>query len=132
MGQIDTDKKLELVRAIRLSQLNNRAVLNNREQLLYGRSKSPVTRGELHSLEAAALDGAIPQGQEDGGNIFRSFKIRLIIAVMLFAVFAFWDRTEQNIFGITGEKIYAAINNQHDAVAEFINNLLNRDDARES
>jgi hypothetical protein len=135
MGQIETDKKLELVRAIRMSQLNNRALLNGRERLLYGHSpiKPPVTKGELYSLEVAALEGGAVSGTTAGiGSPFRSFKLRMIAAVVLFALFVFWDRTEQNIAGVTSVKIYELVNDKEDMVAGFINNLLGRGEASDA
>ena len=125
MGQIDTNKKLELVRSIRMNQQNNRAVLNNREQLLYGTSRPLVAKGEVYGLESAALTGTAPEAAiADSGNSLKSFKIRLLIAVILFAAFVFLDRTGQSVMGITTKQVAEAITTESKEVLGFAAKLF--------
>lgn len=125
MGEINTEKKLELVRSIRMNQQNNRAIMGRREQILYGISPSPVSKGELYSLESTALTGAVPaETNQSFQNPLRSFKIRLIVAVVLFAGFIFADRTGQSFWGINSAKIHELITAENGSLFDFITNLL--------
>ncbi len=125
MGQIDTDKKLELVRSIRMNQQNNRVVLNNRQQLIYGNTRPLVAKGELYGLESAALAGSVPEDAAgDTGSTLKSFKIRLLIAVVIFAAFVFLDRTGQSILGVTTDQVSEAIVTESKEVYDFASKLF--------
>lgn len=124
MGQIDINKKLELIRDIRMSQQNNRAVMGRREQIVYGRPKPLISRGELYSLESTAVNEAVPAETDDTVHSLRSFKIRLLIAVILFAVFFLLDRTGQNIAGITANQVSEAVSSDSNDIPNFITSLF--------
>ena len=91
MGQIGTDRKLELIRQVRMEQHHNRNTLSNREFLLYGKQRPLTSKGELYGLEATSMDASPDRADVLAGNMLKSFKFRLILAVALFAVFRFRD-----------------------------------------
>ncbi len=125
MGQIDTNKKLELVRSIRMDQQSNRAVLNNREQLIYGNTRPLVSKGEVYGLESAVLTGTMPEeAAAKTGGMLKSFKIRLLIAVVLFAAYVFLDRTGQSVMGITTKQVGEAIAAESKEVFDFASKLF--------
>ncbi len=125
MGQIDTNKKLELIRDIRMSQQNNRAVMGRREQIVYGRPKPLISRGELYSLESTAVNEAVPAEADDTMPTLRSFKLRLLIAIILFAAFFFLDQTGQSIAGITSVQVKEAVSSESKDILSFITGLFN-------
>ena len=99
MSRVDTDKKLELVRTIRMQDQYNRQLCRSREQLLYS-DNSGLKKGEIYGLETAAIpvvdrisrktDTGTGKEQENGG-LLKGFRIRLVIAMLLFLAFVFCD-----------------------------------------
>ena len=100
MGRIDTDRKLELVRTIRLQNQYNRQLCRSRQQLLY--SNDPYQeKGEIYGLESVAIpvSGGINRKRnaktnlekEQGSSLLKGFRIRLVIAMLLFLAFVFCD-----------------------------------------
>ncbi len=100
MGNIDTDRKLELVRTIRLQNQYNRQQCRSRQQLLY--SNEPYQgKGEIYGLESAVMP--VSEGinrkintktnmeKEQGSTLLKGFRIRLVIAMLLFLAFVFCD-----------------------------------------
>ncbi|MCL2051744.1 MAG: hypothetical protein FWG91_08470 [Lachnospiraceae bacterium] len=126
MGQIGTDRKLELVRRVRLEQHQNRNTLSNREYLLYGKPRQPTPKSELYGLEAAALAGAPKEkaGQLDAKPL-KSFKMRLLIAVILFAVYIFIDQAGLSLWRIDSASIHGFINNGFDELTGYFTDLIN-------
>lgn len=124
MGKISTNQKLQLIRTIRAESQDNRLKMRNRERILYGiESKSgeelPIySKGyyeggrELRALE----EGGVPIQ----GNTFSSFKLRLILAVVLFSIFLVADAGEGDIAGISTEYIREEINKDFDAGFEEV------------
>ncbi len=131
MGQIDTNKKLELIRDIRMSHQNNRAVMGRREQIIYGKPRPLISRGELYSLETTAVDEGVPVAADDAGHTLRSFKIRMLIAVILFAGFFFLDRTGQSVVGISSGQISEAVSSESRDIFSFIRGLFSDDSGEE-
>lgn len=91
MSKVSTDKKLELIRTIRMQNQYNRQLFKSRENLIYSDDPS-MRRGEIYGLESAAYpvkeDSAILKNITDkpdsGSGIFRSFRIRFVIAMGIF------------------------------------------------
>ena len=100
MGNIDTDRKLELVRTIRLQNQYNRQQCRSRQQLLYT-NEHYKGKGEIYGLESAVMP--VSEGinrkintktnmeKEQGSTLLKGFRIRLVIAMLLFLAFVFCD-----------------------------------------
>ena len=124
MGQIGTDRKLELIRRVRMEQHQNRNTLSNREYLLYGKPRPQPVR-ELHSLEAVA-DDTLPWNNDTlDRNSLRSFKMRLVIAVVLFVLYIFIDQANINIIGVDAAKIHEMVNDGFEWFTELFVDLIN-------
>lgn len=98
MRDVTTEQRLRLVQQVRSRYHENQYDLSNRERILYGKSfiKEP--------------SGSMPQEDSDiDPKPFSSFKIRLVIAVLLGAAVITMDRNNTKIAGITSEQIYQAI-----------------------
>ena len=99
MRDVTTEQRLRLIQQVRSRYHENQYDLSNRERILYGKS----------------FTGEIPPGTEadlpdpDVNQPFSSFKIRLMIAVLLGAAVISMDRNHIKIAGITSEQIYQAI-----------------------
>lgn len=124
MGKISTNQKLQLIRTIRAENQDNRLKMRNRERILYGiESKSgeelPIYSKDYYEggRELRALEeGGVPIQ----GNTFSSFKLRLILAVVLFSIFLVADAGEGDIAGISTEYIREEINKDFDAGFEEV------------
>jgi len=133
MGQIGADKKLELVRQVRMESHHNRNTLSNREYLLYGKPRISPTKNrlleqpvrELYGLEATTADGFPDSTDILSGNMLKSFKARLIIAVVIFAVYVFIDQANIDIFGINAARIHEMINNGFEELTGLFVDLVN-------
>lgn len=85
MSKVNTDKKLELVRAIRMQNHYDRQLFRMREGLLY--SDTPkLGHGELYSLEAPEK----PSGEGKSKSLI-NFRIRFVIALILLLSFILCD-----------------------------------------
>jgi len=125
MGQIGADRKLELIRRVRMEQHHNRNTLSNREYLLYGKPRPLTAKGELYGLEAATA-GALPERSDIlAGNMLKSFKFRLIVAVSLFAVYVFMDQANINIFGLNAGLVHEMVNNGFEELKGLFVDLVN-------
>jgi hypothetical protein len=126
MSAIGTDRKLELIRRVRMEQHQNRNTLSNREYLLYGKPRPLHAKGELYGLEATTA-GTLPEKNDAlDGNMLKSFKFRLIIAVVLFAAYVFIDQANITILGVDAAKIHGMINDGFDVLAGFFADVVNR------
>ena len=103
---VDTEKRLQLVKQIRSKYNEDQRDLTNRELILYGKSTRPITE-ELYEQ----------QEQPEVGQI-SFFRIRLVIAVLLFAAVIFMDMDNMEMAGITAEKIFQAISADYKDVLE--------------
>lgn len=90
MNRVNTDKKLELIKAIRMQNHYDRQLFRMREGFLY--SDSPQYRhkeygnGELYSLEAP--EKSVP---EERSRTLTGFRIRFVLAVLLLISFILCD-----------------------------------------
>lgn len=100
MSRVNTDKKLELIKAIRMQNHYDRQLFRMREGFLY--SDSPQYRhkeygngeyrqgeyrhGELYSLEAP--EKSVP---EERSRTLTGFRIRFVLAVLLLIFFILCD-----------------------------------------
>jgi len=125
MGQIGIEKKMELIRRVRMEQHHNRNVISSRENLLYGKTKPPAAKSEIYGLEASATAGMASDNSDAlAGNMLKSFKIRLIIAVSVFAVYVFVDQTGMSFMGLDAAKIHGWVNEGFEGLSGYIADLL--------
>lgn len=107
MSKISTEQKLELIRTIRLQNQYDRNQCRERERILY-QPKSDYGRGELYSAESTVC---LPGEELSPGiagskkRMFIGFRIRLLIAVIIFAGFVYAEKNQLEPGGFTPEEI---------------------------
>lgn len=110
MSKVGTDKKLELIRAIRMQNNYDRQLFRSRENFLY--SDSPSQRhGEIYGLEAAAypVPSAPPADEKTDGSLLKGFRLRFIIAMVIFLAFVYCDLRGISIAGKSTDTLYQMI-----------------------
>ncbi len=97
MKELNTDQKLQLVQQIRSRYNENQYDMYNRERILYGKG--------------AAISGENTYNTHASGTDFApsSFRLRLLLAVLLFAGVVAMDINHLTISGVTAEKIVEVI-----------------------
>ncbi|MBD5455877.1 MAG: hypothetical protein HDR23_05290 [Lachnospiraceae bacterium] len=110
MSHINTDQKLELVRTIRMQNQYNRMKCRERESFLYGKPL-PHDRKELYSAEAAMSFPAQPEimEPEKSGGLLTGFRIRFLIALVLFSVFIYFDKNDISILGKNTFELFVSL-----------------------
>lgn len=133
MGKFETDKKLELIRAIRMQNQYDRQTMRQREGILY---ESPVSHGhgEIYGLEEAVLpapagkySGRLPitgseQVLKEEGGMLKGFRLRLAIAMILFLAFVYCDVKQVSPAGKSTEQIFHIL--QEDQLGSVTDYLL--------
>lgn len=127
MGNVDTDTKLRLIQDIRQQTQYNRIKCREREHFLYG-SSLELPKGELYGTENASLketanNAAFPQGSK---GKMSSFRIRLMLSVILFGAFIFWNNSGSKIYNVSAVNLYERLTETMDmpsAFSEQINKL---------
>ena len=105
ISKVNTEKRLQLLKQIRSRYNDDQRDLSNREMILYGRSTRSVT-GDIGQEELPDMEQV------------SYFRIRLILAVLLFATVIFMDVNGIELAGITAEKIFQAISADYEEVIE--------------
>ncbi len=116
MRDVTTEQRLRLIQQVRSRYNENQYDLSNRERILYGKSFS----GEIADSERQENPEAYPRP-------FSSFKLRLLIAVLLGAAVISMDRNQIKIAGITSAQIYQAISADFEENIEKMAAALSRD-----
>ncbi len=98
MHDVTTEQRLRLVQQVRSRYHENQCDLSNRERILYGKS---FAREVPESFQQDTPD--------TDPKPVSSFKLRLMIAILLGAAVISMDRNNAKIAGITSEQIYQAI-----------------------
>lgn len=98
MRDVTTEQRLRLIQQVRSRYHENQYDLSSRERILYGKS---FTREAPDRMEQ--------EGVGDTEKPPSSFRLRLVIAVLLGAAIISMDRNHIKIAGITSEQIYQAI-----------------------
>lgn len=109
MSDMTVEKKLALVQQIRSTYNRNQYDLTNRERILYGRS-SVHSEPELSyrdSFRTGAVEESFPQDTYTEGVSF--FKLRLLLAAVLFLGVVLWDQKGSTLAGITADWVFDAI-----------------------
>ena len=107
ISKVNTEKRLQLLKQIRYRYNEDQRDLTNREMILYGRSG--------HRFRSDNSEQQEIQPDTDHVSFFR---IRLILAVLLFAAVIFMDMDGMAMAGITAEKIFQAISADYEEVIE--------------
>ena len=116
MGKVSADKKLELIRTIRMQNQYNRQLFKSRENLIY--SDDPSARhGEIYGLESMAYPVSQASGArganekpEAGSGILKGFRFRFIIAMGIFLAFVYCDIRNIQIGSVTTQYLHQLIN----------------------
>lgn len=111
MSNVTTEQRLRLVQQVRSRYNENRYDMYNREKILYGRASYPE---ELDPAVAGMepMDPSMPVS---------TFRLRLLLAVLLFAAVVAMDINEISISGVTAEKIVEAISMDYeDKIDEWV------------
>lgn len=98
MRDVTTEQRLRLVQQVRSRYHENQYDLSNRERILYGKSFVRETP-----------EGFQQEIPDTDPKPVSSFKLRLMIAILLGAAVISMDRNNAKIAGITSEQIYQAI-----------------------
>lgn len=106
VSKVNTETRLQLLKQIRSRYNKDQRDLTDRELILYGRSTRPVSEN-LENQETNL----------DAGQI-SFFRIRLVLAVLVFAAVIFMDMNGIELAGITAEKIFQAISADYEEVIE--------------
>lgn len=101
MKGVDKARKLELIQQVRSRYSEDQYDLGNRERILYGReSARPFEQTEDNIPEEAAA--------------VSSFRLRVLLAVMLFAAVVVADSNQTSLFGVTAQQIYQTIGRDYE------------------
>lgn len=133
MSKVSTDKKLELIRTIRMQNQYNRQLFRSRENLVYSDDPS-LRHGEIYGLESAAYPVKEDLSQLKNANhnpesekgFFRGFRIRFLIAMGLFLVFVYCDIRDIRLGSVTTDYLYQIIN-ENEMIPEFIGGIISSD-----
>lgn len=107
MSDFTVDKKLQLVQQVRSQYDRNQYDLQNRERILYGKTQD-IYRGidgdvnPYAPLYGGEEDSAIPVH-------FSTFKLRLVVSIMLLLGILVLDRTGGAFFGIQAKDVFTFI-----------------------
>lgn len=106
VSKVNTETRLQLLKQIRSRYNKDQRDLTDRELILYGRSTRPVSENLEHQ-----------KTELDAGQI-SFFRIRLLLAVLVFAAVIFMDMNDIELAGVTAEKIFQAISADYEEVIE--------------
>lgn len=105
ISKISTEKRLQLLKQIRSRYNEDQRDLTKRELILYGRSSRPVSENPEQEVPPDAEHASF-------------FRIRLVLAVLIFAAVIFMDMNGMEMAGITAEKIFQAISADYEEVID--------------
>lgn len=111
--KISVEKKLELARTLRRENMENRMKIRQREGFLYGTGYVMPPCEEKRQEDGYAML-SVP-GKEQGGapdlenHFLMGFKCRMVLSLVLFAVFLLYDAGGKEIGGCSAEKIHQMI-----------------------
>ena len=117
MNKTNTDKKLELIRSIRIQNQYDRQTLRRREGILYDNPVN-IRQGEIYGLEDAVLTPLsgkhgskqyinTKEGDQtlETGGLLTGFRIRFVLAMVLFLGFIYCDMKQVSVCGINCSEI---------------------------
>lgn len=111
MRDVTTERRLQLIQQIRSRYKEDRYDMSNRERILYGRE----------SVRPWEEDGDDPEWEQTPQS---SFRLRILLAVLLFAAVVAIDTNGTSLWGITAEKVYQIISEDYeDKIEEWVETL---------
>ncbi|MCM1190935.1 MAG: hypothetical protein NC123_00355 [Butyrivibrio sp.] len=113
MKDVNTERKLQLIQQIRSRYKEDRYDMGNRERILYGRES-------VRPWEENGDDPAWEQPPQS------SFRLRVLLAVLLFAAVVALDTNGTSVLGITAEKVYQIISADYEEKIEAWVETLSR------
>ena len=108
ISNVNSEKRLQLVKQIRSKYREDQRDLTNRELILYGKSTRP------------AADDFYMQETPANTEQISFFRIRVVFAALLFAAVIFMDMGDRKIAGITAERIFQAISADYEAIIDTL------------
>jgi hypothetical protein len=114
MSDITLDQKLQLVHQVRSQYDRNQYDLQNRERILYGKEAAYP-----HDMEFGE-DGEITAPLR-----FSTFKLRLLVAVVLLFGIVILDKNGIAIFGVSAQEILRYLNEDFSQTAiQLLQNVM--------
>lgn len=111
MRDVNTERKLQLIQQIRSRYKEDRFDMSNRERILYGRES-------VRPWEENMDD---PEWEQPPQS---SFRLRVLLAVLLFAAVVAIDTNGTSLWGITAERVYQIISEDYgDKIEEWVETL---------
>lgn len=117
---LKTEQKLKLLQMVREENRQNRARMSRRCNLLYGTSGS--TADASWNYHEDDMEG-IPISQTTDKKPVSGFKVRFILAAILFLSFFYIDRTGQSVSGVDSKDLVECISES--AFSEELLKLFN-------
>ncbi len=130
---MQTRKRLELMRLIREENRSNQQRIRTREEILYGRSSSYLNALYQDGVLTAAEEGdgyrtsALPvhPGQEGETNLpASSFSLRFLVAALLFGVYFYSKTQDVSVGGIDAVQIEEAVSRDNPRLTAFLDRLM--------
>ncbi len=110
MKDVTSEQKLQLLQQIRSRYNEDRYDMRDRERILYGRE----------SVRPWEEDGMDPEQERPQST----FRLRILLAVLLFAAVVMIDSNGTSLGGLTAEKIYQIISADYeDKIEEWVETL---------
>ena len=110
MKNVSSEQKLQLIQQIRSRYNEDRYDMRDRERILYGRE----------SVRPWEEDGIDPERERPQST----FRLRVLVAVLLFAAVVMIDSNGTSLWGLTAEKIYQIISTDYeDKIVEWVETL---------
>lgn len=115
MSELSSEQKLRLIHAIREEHKNNQFSMQNRERILNGE------KIRIPQQPEADFDKTM---NESSGISAGSFKLRFLIAIILFIGFIFIDSQDITMNGINASKIQSSITEDFQSnIFDFIDTI---------
>lgn len=133
MSDITMEKKLELVQQIRSQYHKNQYDMSNREQILYGRTSNreeymqaaePGGYGGYNLAGSFTATGRQASAESNASAGTLSFRLRLLLALVLLAGVIVLDKNGTKIAGIAMEEVFQAISaDYYEEIEATVNGL---------
>lgn len=107
MSDITVEQKLQLIQQIRSEHSRNQYDMQNREQILYG--KSSLGNAYSSPYIGNARSGVYGLSDADTPIKISTFKIRLGLALVLLCIIIFLDVRQNSLWGLNTSKIFTYI-----------------------
>lgn len=112
MKNVSSEQKLQLIQQIRSRYNEDRYDMRERERILYGRE----------SVRPWEEDDMDPEREQQRPQ--STFRLRILLAVLLFAAVVMMDSNKTSLGGLTAEKIYQIISADYeDKLEEWVETL---------